>query len=167
MLVYQRVVDDSWILGWSENCKKNTLSCRAVLNVVNWVIFLGGMVGMMVFREKITEGFIWVFSKIMVPPNHQFCRVFHYKPSILGYPYFRKHPYQECNYKLLPLSQTLKINSGLWQTNRAFHSTYPNTKHRVFLQVLCNNPLRCPGLIKVEDACDVGSSVTTEVGADG
>ncbi len=40
--------------------------------------------------------YIWVFPKIMVPPrppNHPFNRVFHYKPSILGYPYFWKHPY--------------------------------------------------------------------------
>ena len=38
--------------------------------------------------------FIWVFPKIMVPPNHPLKnRVFHYKPSILGYPYFWKHPY--------------------------------------------------------------------------
>ena len=38
---------------------------------------------------------IWVFPKIgVVPPNHPFVhRVFHYKPSILGYPYFWKHPY--------------------------------------------------------------------------
>ncbi len=36
---------------------------------------------------------IWVFSKIMVTPNHPFNRVFHYKPSILGHPYFWKHPY--------------------------------------------------------------------------
>ena len=35
---------------------------------------------------------IWMFPKIMVPPNHPFNRVFHYKPSILGYPYFWKHP---------------------------------------------------------------------------
>ena len=29
----------------------------------------------------------------MVPPNHPFVhRVFHHKPSILGYPYFWKHP---------------------------------------------------------------------------
>ena len=26
----------------------------------------------------------WVFPKIMVPPNHHFNRVSHYKPSILG-----------------------------------------------------------------------------------
>ena len=29
-------------------------------------------------------GNIWVFAKIVVPPNHPFNRVFHYKPSILG-----------------------------------------------------------------------------------
>ena len=31
---------------------------------------------------------IWVFPKMVVPPNHPFNRVFHYKLSILGYPYF-------------------------------------------------------------------------------
>ena len=37
---------------------------------------------------------IWMFPKIVVPPNHPFGnRVFHYKPSILGYPYFWKPPY--------------------------------------------------------------------------
>ena len=39
--------------------------------------------------------FIWVFPKIMGNPQIiHFNRVFHYKPSILGYPYFRKHPYR-------------------------------------------------------------------------
>ena len=37
--------------------------------------------------------FIWLFPKIVVPPNHPFNRVFHYKPSILGFLYFWKHPY--------------------------------------------------------------------------
>ena len=39
---------------------------------------------------------IWVFPKIMgFPPKSSiFNRVFHYKPSILGYPYFWKHPFQ-------------------------------------------------------------------------
>ena len=37
------------------------------------------------------EGF---FPKMGVPPNHiNFSRFFHYKPSILGYPHFRKPPY--------------------------------------------------------------------------
>ncbi len=36
---------------------------------------------------------IRVFPKIMVPPNHPFVhRVFHCKPSILGYPYFLETP---------------------------------------------------------------------------
>ena len=37
-----------------------------------------------------------MFPKIGVPPNHSFFRVFHYKPSILGYHYFWKHPYLHC-----------------------------------------------------------------------
>ena len=43
---------------------------------------------------------IWVFPKIMVPPNQiiHFNRVFHYKPSILGYHYFWKHPYIWAHY---------------------------------------------------------------------
>ena len=36
---------------------------------------------------------ICMFPKIGVPPNHPFSGVFHYKPSILGYPYFWKHPF--------------------------------------------------------------------------
>ena len=39
------------------------------------------------------RSYIWMFPKIGVPPNHPFCRVFHYKPSILGYHHFRKHLY--------------------------------------------------------------------------
>ena len=35
---------------------------------------------------------MWVFPKIMVPQIIHFNRVFHYKPSILGYLYFWKHP---------------------------------------------------------------------------
>ena len=34
----------------------------------------------------------WVFPKIVVPRIIHFNRVFHYKPSILGYPYFWKRP---------------------------------------------------------------------------
>ena len=46
------------------------------------------------FSLKPNIAFIWVFRKIMVSPIFiLFNRVFHYKPSILGYPYFWKHPY--------------------------------------------------------------------------
>ena len=49
---------------------------------------------------------IWVFPKIMVPPNHPFKnRVFRHKPSILGaHPYFWKHPYPSI--KMGGVSQT-------------------------------------------------------------
>ena len=36
---------------------------------------------------------IWVFPEIGYPPIIHFNKVFHYKPSILGYPYCWKHPY--------------------------------------------------------------------------
>ena len=36
---------------------------------------------------------IWMFPKMGVPQIIHCNRVFHYKPSILGYPYFRKHPF--------------------------------------------------------------------------
>ena len=36
---------------------------------------------------------IWMFPKIVVSPNHPFVnRVFHYKPSSLGNPYFLETP---------------------------------------------------------------------------
>ena len=36
---------------------------------------------------------IWLFPKIWYPQIIHFNRVFHYKPFILGYPDFWKHPY--------------------------------------------------------------------------
>ena len=43
------------------------------------------------FRIHVDMG---VSRKWGYPPNHPFLiRVFHYKPSILGYPYFWKHPH--------------------------------------------------------------------------
>ena len=38
------------------------------------------------------ERLMWMFPKIVVPQIINFHRVFHYKPSILGYPHFWKHP---------------------------------------------------------------------------
>ena len=44
-------------------------------------------------NDMITE-YMDVSENRGFPPNHPLKnRVFHYKPSILGYPYFRKHPY--------------------------------------------------------------------------
>ena len=40
---------------------------------------------------------IWMFPKMGVPPIlSSFNRVFYYKPFILGYPFFWKHPYSGC-----------------------------------------------------------------------
>ena len=36
------------------------------------------------------------------PQIIHFNRIFHYKPSILGYPYFWKHPYQSLQFPNLP-----------------------------------------------------------------
>ena len=45
----------------------------------------------------------WVFPKIRVPPNYEFVhRVFHYKPSIVGYPYFWKHPSYHLSREVFP-----------------------------------------------------------------
>ncbi len=56
-----------------------------------------------------TIRYIWVFPKIMVPPIINFNWVFHYKPSILGYPYFCKHPYT-----VMLIS---KLKSWYWKNN--------------------------------------------------
>ena len=53
---------------------------------------------------------IWMFPKIGVPPNHPISnRVFHYKPSILGYHYFRKHPYVHGNSCELEIKLVLHV----------------------------------------------------------
>ena len=46
-----------------------------------------------VLRSGKREFTVMRVSKIGVPQIIHFNGVFHYKPSILGYPYFRKHPY--------------------------------------------------------------------------
>ena len=44
--------------------------------------------------EPSTVGIYGYFRKWWYPQITHFNRVFHYKPSILGYPYFWKHPYK-------------------------------------------------------------------------
>ena len=61
---------------------------------------------------------IWMFPKIggSNPPNHpNFNRVFHYKPSILGYPYFWKHPYH-FHYHIVFFKTTLKNGWMIWSS---------------------------------------------------
>ena len=48
----------------------------------------------------------WMFLKIVVYPQIiHFNRDFHYKPSILGYPYFWKHPF---GYRIAPLPPPIR-----------------------------------------------------------
>ena len=82
--------------------------------------------------------YIWVFPKIMVPPNHPFNWVFHSKPSILGYPYFWKHPYIHTN---LPISDSRSSNESV---------RFYNYPHVGQMQVLpehrrASNPTGCAG----------------------
>ena len=62
---------------------------------------------------------IWVFQKYGYPQIIHFNRVFHYKPSILGYPFFWKHP---CMYiyiyiyqKKVPLSLSQRTSPSRWK----------------------------------------------------
>ena len=45
------------------------------------------------FHKLSLQGPYGCFQKLWYPQIIHFNRVFHYKPSILGYPYFWKHPY--------------------------------------------------------------------------
>ena len=78
---------------------KSSAHSAAMLPTING---LNGDGGELVHVERMGRGYrlkrneawisIWMFPKIMVPQIIHFNRVFHYKPSILGYPYFRKPP---------------------------------------------------------------------------
>ena len=48
------------------------------------------------------------------PKSSIFHRVFHYKPSILGYPYFWKHPYCACFGFSSPPLKKIKEWIGIW-----------------------------------------------------
>ena len=64
-------------------------------------------------HESCFHQLIWMFPKIVVPPNHpcyiNFKRIVHYKPSILGYPYLWKHPYGSLSH---PLQSSSSLSSG-------------------------------------------------------
>ena len=59
-----------------------------------------------------------MFPKIGVPQNHPFNRVFHYIPSILGYPYFWNHPYSISPYP--HLQYEIHVLWWLFQQCRCF-----------------------------------------------
>ena len=76
---------------------------------------------------------IWLFGgflKCWYPQIIHFNRVFHYKPSILGYPYFWKHPFKDVqfqtgqDYRISPpkIPLTEAVLQGAWGTYRALGS---------------------------------------------
>ena len=70
----------------------------------------------------------WVFRKIGVPQIIHFNRVFHYKPSILGYQYFWKHP------NPIPLHQNpIRF---VWVGYRGVHYGVPRVQESRFLERL-------------------------------
>ena len=90
---------------------------------------------------------LWMFSKIGVPPKSSiFNRVFHYKPSILGYPYSWKHPKNSPSRKpvtssdimsftgilIFLASQKNLLRTGLWTpTVRPGPPMSPQVSHQV------------------------------------
>ena len=66
------------------------------LRIIPWLGYVGKPT-MMSFRplSRISDySYTWLgFPKWWYPQIIQFNRDFHYKPSILGYPYFWKHPF--------------------------------------------------------------------------
>ena len=61
--------------------------------------------------NQTSKNITWVFPKKGVPPHCD--RVFHYKPSILGYPYFSKHPHVPRMF----FSRRKKIAAAPWGTS--------------------------------------------------
>ena len=82
-----------------------------------------------------------VFPKIGVPPNHDFNRVFHYKPSILEYPYFWKHPYVgRCCLRGPGLGPVEPPTKSLAKSMEFKASTKKNDRFLRYWRVNPNNP---------------------------
>ena len=102
-------------LGKVFSSKKQT-NCSGVVRV--FAAREGGLVA--VLKSK---GIAWVFPKIVVPQIIHFNRVFHYKPSILGYPYFWKRPYGVIDYPLL-MAEILH-HQGWWLSHYLYGFIHP------------------------------------------
>ena len=91
--------------AWCEWCEF-TLRCFFQICTCMMYFYLPDHTSIILPATSTPKKNIWVFPKIGVPPNHPFVhRVFHYKPSILGYHYFWKHPYTTIPPNSLPLLQ--------------------------------------------------------------
>ena len=82
----------------------------------------------------------WMFLKIMVPANHYpFWWIFHYKPSIWGYPYFWKYPHGWTwgwrSKDLHPKGITWNLRIHPWKKKQKHPSNSPFFRFYVHLRV--------------------------------
>ena len=142
-------MDQPFFFAANHRCFTNAGQRNSIRWARNWrhkVISTGLMLGAVIFwyhknaSEPFTE--IWMFPKIGVPPNHLLRnRVFHYKPSILGYPYFRKHPYKlygahaSCKGKPTPQNSLwMRLSTSIFDT-WTFGDVCPHSWHPVVSNV--------------------------------
>ena len=74
---------------------------------------------------------IWMFPKWGYPQIIHFNRVFHYKPSILGYPYFWKPPYAKNSIETFQVEDPFLSKAKLDMTKIKFTQAFP--KHNIKL----------------------------------
>ena len=77
--------------------RRVSCSCYLILSVTWWLSNSCDSISLDLGWSNCTHIDIWVFPKIMVPPKSSILigfSIINYKPSILGYPYFWKHPYK-------------------------------------------------------------------------
>ena len=85
------------------------------------------------FLQHSTWFIIWVFPKIMVPPkSSHFNRVFQYKPFMLGYRYFWKHP-NVSSWFLNLCSHINAARDALWIQGRWDPTTSQDRKNSSYL----------------------------------
>ena len=94
------------VSGWQKSCRCSTSFVRFCENVSSILLFAFEnddvtfpaswiLIQPMVRRDSTKFCRYGCFRKLWYPQIIHFDRVFHYKPSILGYPYFWKHPYPQ------------------------------------------------------------------------
>ncbi len=112
---------ESWARDtWSLTDRPWLLWCHIKIHKLDMSIFRKGYI------------YMGVEPKIMVPPSHPLKnRVFHYTPSILGYPYFWKHPYLVIF--ICPMVLYISCTSWFWQRWQCFSNSFfylPSIYHR-------------------------------------
>ena len=81
------------VMGWIQ-----FVSCQNCISSVGGIIWLDSRRRITSYSLRLKKSMMFVlsygcFQKWWYPQIINFNRDFHYKPSILGYPYFWKHPY--------------------------------------------------------------------------